>query len=189
MLATGLVALASRRLGERREGRGAHLPSGLTAYLLLGIVVNRLVVDDVRRRHGLGRPRAHPHPRLPHRLPALAARLRRAHGAARAGRPAQLVGGGLPELVVHPRPAPDPGLAILRARWPVQLLEWFADGDVGVFVERTETGRRVRFEDLRYAWASRRAAVLGRWWLDARDRPLGAIEKRFERARGSARTT
>lgn len=184
VLAAGLVALASRRLGERAKVRALALALiASTAYLLLGIVVNRLVVDDVRRATASVAPeptriRAYPTVFQPW-----------LRGFVVHTEQHVLVGlhswweVGCPSWVVHPRPAPDPGLAILRARWPVQLLEWFADGDVGVFVERTETGRRVRFEDLRYAWAS--PSGHGFWGvearLDARDRPLGAIE-RFERA-------
>lgn len=134
-------------------------------------------------RHGLGRPRAHPHPRLPHRLPALAARLRRAHGAARAGRPAQLVGGGLPELGRAPAPGPGsgprdpartmarPAAGVVRGRRRRRLRRAHGDGPA----------RPLRGSALRVGEPVG-PRILGRRGEARReDRPLGAIE-RFERA-------
>ena len=63
----------------------------------------------------------------------------------------------------------------MLATWEGALLLWFADGDLGIFAEPTQTNSKrprrstpitVRLEDLRYGWASPNAR--GMWGLEAK---------------------
>ncbi len=63
------------------------------------------------------------------------------------------------------------------------MLDWFADGDLIAVVDAEPGGeRRVRLEDVRYAWAS--AEARGMWGIEARvgaDGALLARPRRFAR--------
>jgi inner membrane protein len=180
ILVLGVAGIASRRRAEAAKKRALILSLVLsTSYLLAGFLVNRWVENDLRRvlaetAPDITRIRAYPTIFQPW-LRSLVVRT-----------PNTVYVGlhswwdwGCPSWRVHPWPTQDPGLAALRSTWQAELLEWFADGDIGIFVSPTASGRRIRIEDLRYSWSSPKGR--GMWGVqaivDETNQIVGPIER------------
>lgn len=179
VLGLGVAAAAARSLAP--ETRRRWLLIGLsvsTAYLGMGLAINRWVVSDIRAAVGetaaleansIERIRAYPTIFQPW-LRSFVLRTGDAvyvglHSWQEAGCPAW-------QRYIHP-PA-SPALNAVRATWQAEMLEWFADGDVAKFVHSEPGGvTRVRLEDVRYSWASPNGR--GMWGLEARVDATGEL--------------
>jgi len=175
MLGTGVAIAAMRRFSSELRRRAVALSLALsTAYLAIGLAINRHVVTelqvDLEPHVGpISRLRAYPTIFQPwlrsfvaHTPEALVVGL---HSWQEAGCPA---------YQVHLRPPDSATLETVRAMWQVEMMHWFSDGDVATFVHTEPEGvRRFRFEDMRYAWAS--DATRGMWGLEVRVAQDGQI--------------
>ena len=186
VLGAGVFCAAIRRRPERWRRRRLLAALALsTGYLLAGVGVNAWVLRDLReslaaeiertQAGDIERIRAYPTIFQPW-LRSFVARTPSAifvglHSWQEAGCPA---------WQRHVRPPPTPALRSLRSSWEGQLLEWFADGDVGYFVSReSPEPDRIRMEDLRYSWASPDAR--GLWGIEARIGRRGELIGGIER--------
>lgn len=182
ILLAGVLCVASRRTPERAKRRGLVVCLALsTSYLLAGLGVNQWVKHDVRSALAEVAPRIDRVRAYPTIFqPWLRSFVVQTPDAVYVGLHSWW-SPGCPSWQAHPRPQPDPGLEAVRASWQGELLEWFADGDVGVFQTPRPggSGRRIRIEDLRYSWWSPDAR--GMWGiqadLDDQDRLMAPIER------------
>jgi len=165
-LALGVfVAASSRfRLDFGRVALGLSLAT-TTAYLLAGLGLNRMVLEDLgdvlaAEGHSVIRVRAYP----TIFQPWLRSFVARTPDGTIVGLHS-LTDPGCPSWKMHPRPDPRPETQAVLDSWQGELLEWFADGDIGVFAAPTASGTQVRVEDLRYSWSNRDAR--GMWGITA----------------------
>jgi inner membrane protein len=183
LLAAGVIAAASRTLREER--RRAMLVLSLlltTGYLLIGLGLNRWVLDDLRialrdETTEITRIRAYPTIFQPW-LRSFVAHTEK-----------EMIVGlhtvmdpGCPSWRTHVRPIETGEIEAVLDSWQGRLLEWFADGDIGIFVTPSRAGTRVRIEDLRYSWSNSKARCM--WGIQAQvgddSNVLGSID-RFDR--------
>ena len=180
LLGAGVAAVATRRLSDRVR-RGVLVASLVlsTGYLGVGLALNRWVLDDLRRvlvaqDFEASRVRAYPTVLQPwlrgfvaHTQDGIVVGLH------------SLTDPGCPSWRVHPVPARTGVVATVLSSWEGRLLEWFADGDVGVFVSPSDYGTRVRVEDLRYAWSTPDGR--GAWAIEAELSGPGRLVGRIRR--------
>jgi inner membrane protein len=183
ILMAGVIAAASRTIPEVRRRKALIASLVLTTgYLVAGLGINRWVEDDLRRAlepetENIGRIRAYPTIFQPwlrsfviHSDTTIFVGLH------------SLMDPGCPSWRRHERSPRSPEAEIVMTSWEGRLLEWFADGDIGIFESTGESGRTIRVEDLRYSWSNAKAR--GMWGIEAqiakKDGRVGQIV-RFDR--------
>jgi inner membrane protein len=195
LLALGvwLAASKTRPDRERRTALSFFLVLSML-YLGVGVGVNQWVEQDLRStlaRDGFETARVTAYPTL------LQPWLR--HFVAH-GRNGNLEGErvrigwhsamqpGCPSWRTRLPPRSDPrGRAMLASRGG-GILDWFADGELGLEARRTLRGSTLRIDDLRYTWGS--ASGIGMWGIEAKFDDSGRMlgePRRFGRADPSAR--
>lgn len=175
MLAAGVFVAARAATGERRRRAALVLAlAASTAYLAIGTFIGQRIERDLRDRFArtgapVERVRAYPTIFQPW-LRSFVVR----------GADTTWVGlhswqaWSCPAWRAWPRLDGDPAVAAVAATWEGQLLTWFADGDTVATLHHEPGGvRRVRIDDVRYAWAS--AEGRGMWGLEARIGADGAL--------------
>jgi inner membrane protein len=166
ILAAGVAVAASRTISATRR-RWALVASLVvtTSYLFAGLAINRWVVNDLRhtletQTSKITRIRAYPTIFQPwlrsfvvHSDATLFVGLH------------SLMDPGCPSWRKHDRLASSPAIDIVRASWEGRLIEWFADGDIGIFKSQGRFGEVIRIEDLRYSWSN--SSGRGAWGIQA----------------------
>jgi inner membrane protein len=180
LLGAGVAAAATRRLGERwRRGLLVASLVASTAYLAVGLALNQWVLADlgrVLREERLEVRRLRAYPTI--LQPWLRGFVAHTDGGIIVGLHS-LMDPGCPSWRTHPAIERTGVVATVLSSWEGRLLEWFADGDIGVFVTRSAYGRRVRVEDLRYAWSTPDGR--GAWGIEAELAGPGRLLGRIER--------
>lgn len=168
MLGTGVLIAAWRSLPEHTRRKGLALGLALSsAYLILGLLVNRMVEDDLRsafanRATRIDRVRAYP----TIFQPWLRSFVVQSPEATYVGLHSWQEW-GCPTWQAYPVQPKSIEVEALEATWQGELFEWFADGDTIRLAHREPGGvTRVRLEDVRYSWATPDAR--GMWGLEAR---------------------
>ena len=168
LLAAGVLCAGLRSIDPIWRRRA--LVAGLTTsslYLGVGLVVNQLVTEDLRRLIGREAPvieRVRAYPTI--FQPWLRSFVVRAPDDVYVGLHSWQEA-ACPVWRKRPRARNDPAVAAVLETWEGALFAWFSDGD-WIAMRHGEPGgiTRVRLEDVRYAWASDDAR--GMWGLEAR---------------------
>jgi len=183
LLGAGVWFAASNSRPVDRGRAGILLGLALSClYLYAGLAANHWTVKDLRsvfeREPGsIARVRAYPtiaQPWLRHFVVHIEDRRYVGFHS--------LLTPGCPAWRVHQIPASDPRIESVLQSWQGQLLDWFADGDIGIEERSVPSGTVIRIEDLRYAWSDSRAR--GMWGIEARFDARGELQgpiRRFAR--------
>lgn len=197
LLAIGVAVAARAHAFERARTAVLVALACSSLYLAVGLVANRVVLEDLgrvfaSRRIPVDRARAYPtifQPWLRHFVVHSGNdRLVGFHSLFAMGCPVWKTHPLLTTAFSSAPSGPSTRLDTVLETWQGQTFAWFSDGDFGVEERRVPSGILFRMHDLRYAWSS--ADAIGMWGIEAHFDLNGRLQgepRRFSRTRPTQR--